>query len=93
MNKAKVFPVTTNVAQPVDLDMFEQLANIIAYQWLALDASSHTSNSLHFFIMDTMKILFVLFIITYVMVLLRAMLCPESVRKKSKTSATSCLTV
>jgi uncharacterized protein len=73
--------------------MFEQLANIIAYQWLGLDASSHTSNSLHFIIMDTTKIFFLLFIITYVMGLLRAIFSPESVCKKSKTSATSCQTV
>ena len=61
--------------------MFDQLANIIAYQWLGLDASSHTGSAVQFFIMDTAKIFFLLFIIIYIMGLLRAMLGPERVRK------------
>ena len=61
--------------------MFEQFANIIAYQWLGLDASSHTGSAVHFFIMDTAKIFFLLFVIIYIMGLLRAMLSPERVRK------------
>jgi len=71
----------TNVAQAKGADMFEQLANIIAYQWLGLDASSQTGSAVQFFIMDTTKIFFLLFIIIYVMGLLRAMLSPERVRK------------
>ena len=61
--------------------MFDQLANIITYQWLGLDASSHTGSAVQFFIMDTAKIFFLLFIIIYIMGLLRAMVSPERVRK------------
>ena len=61
--------------------MFDEFANIITFQWLGLDASSHTGSAVQFFIMDTAKIFFLLFIIIYIMGLLRAMLSPERVRK------------
>ncbi len=61
--------------------MFDEFANIIAFQLLALDVDSHTGNAVHFFIMDTAKIFFLLFIIIYSMGLLRAMLSPERVRE------------
>lgn len=61
--------------------MFDEFANIITFHWLALDVDSHTGNAVHFFIMDTAKIFFLLFIIIYSMGLLRAMLSPERVRE------------
>ncbi|HEY0635828.1 MAG TPA: permease [Gammaproteobacteria bacterium] len=60
--------------------MFEVLANLIVYQWLALDPSSRAAAALHFFIMDTVKIFVLLVAIIYVMGLLRALLSPERVR-------------
>lgn len=45
--------------------MFEKIANIIVYDWLALDASNHWSQALHFFIYDSLKIGFlVIFVIS-----------------------------
>jgi len=61
--------------------MFESFADLLVYQWLGLDAASHTGAAVHFFVMDTTKIFFMLFIIIYIMGLLRAMLSPERVRE------------
>ena len=61
--------------------MFNNLANFIVYDLLGLDSASSTGPALHFFVMDTVKIFFLLFIIIYIMGLLRAMLSPERVRK------------
>jgi uncharacterized membrane protein YraQ (UPF0718 family) len=61
--------------------MFDEFANIITFQWFGLDAGSHIGDAVHFFIMDTAKIFFLLFIIIYSMGLLRAMLSPERVRE------------
>ena len=61
--------------------MFEQLANLIVYQWFGLSADSHAGAALHFFVMDTAKIFVMLVIIIYVMGLLRALLSPEKVRE------------
>ncbi len=60
--------------------MFDAFASLLAYQWLGLDPASHTGAAVHFFIMDTTKIFFLLFIIIYIMGLLRALLSPEKVR-------------
>ena len=61
--------------------MFEAFADLLIYQWLGIDATSHTGAAVHFFVMDTTKIFFMLFIIIYIMGLLRAMLSPERVRE------------
>ena len=61
--------------------MFDEFANIITFQWFGLDVDSHTGSAVHFFIMDTAKMFFLLFIIIYSMGLLRAMLSPERVRE------------
>ena len=60
--------------------MFDAFASLLVYQWLGLDPASHTGDAVHFFIMDTTKIFFFLFIIIYIMGLLRALLSPEKVR-------------
>ncbi len=61
--------------------MFEQFASLLVYQWLGLNPASHLGAALHFFVMDTTKIFFLLFIIIYIMGLLRALLSPERVRE------------
>lgn len=61
--------------------MFDELANLVVYQWLGLNAESHAGAALHFFVMDTTKIFVMLVIIIYVMGLLRALLSPEKVRE------------
>lgn len=60
--------------------MFEKLADLIVYDWLALDLESHIGAALHFFVMDTTKIFIMLIVIIYVMGLFRALLSPEKVR-------------
>jgi len=61
--------------------MFENFASLLVYRWLEIDPASHTGAAVHFFVMDTTKIFFMLFIIIYIMGLLRAMLSPERVRE------------
>ncbi len=61
--------------------MFEAFASLVVYQWFGIDPASHTGAAVHFFVMDTTKIFFLLFIVIYVMGLLRAMLSPERVRE------------
>ena len=74
-----------NAAREASPDMFEQFANIIVYQmawqWPGLDAGSHTAAGLRFFEMAVTKIFFLLFVIIYIMRLLRTMLSPERVRQ------------
>ncbi len=60
--------------------MFETFASLLVYQWSGINPDSHTGAALNFFVMDTTKIFFLLFIIIYIMGLLRAMLSPEKVR-------------
>lgn len=60
--------------------MFDALATLIVYRWLALDPAGHLGAAVHFFVMDTAKIFVLLVIIIYVMGLLRALLSPEKVR-------------
>jgi len=45
-----------------------------------MNIDSHANAALHFFIMDTAKIFFLLFIIIYIMGLLRAMLSVDRLR-------------
>ncbi|HFD79915.1 MAG TPA: permease [Gammaproteobacteria bacterium] len=60
--------------------MFEYLASQLVYRFLGLSPESHAGQALHFFVMDTAKIFFLLFLVIYVMGLLRAILSPEKVR-------------
>ncbi len=61
--------------------MFDALASLIVYRWLALDPATRLADALHFFIEDTSKIFVLLLIIIYVMGMLRALLSPERVRE------------
>ena len=61
--------------------MFDQLASLVVYRWLALSPESHLGAALHFFVMDVAKIFALLVIVIYVMGLLRALLSPERVRE------------
>ncbi len=60
--------------------MFELLANTLVFTWMGLTPDSQAGAALHFFVMDSAKIFFLLIIIIYVMGLLRALLSPEKVR-------------
>ena len=61
--------------------MFDTLASLIVYRWLALDPADRAASALHFFIMDVVKIFLLLAVIIYLMGLLRALLAPERVRE------------
>jgi len=60
--------------------MFEKLADLVTYQLLGMTPGNATAEALHFFVMDSTKIFFMLVVIIYIMGLLRAMLSPERVR-------------
>ncbi|CRI63507.1 Permease [Thiocapsa sp. KS1] len=60
--------------------MFDTLGDLVVYSLLGIDPASHLGAALHFFVMDTTKIFFMLVIIIYLMGLFRALLSPERVR-------------
>ncbi|MBS3803767.1 MAG: permease [Oleiphilaceae bacterium] len=62
------------------LDIFTELASWLAYELLGLDPASKLGTSIHFFIEDTTKILFLLVVMIYVIALLRASMNLERVR-------------
>ena len=47
--------------------MFNAFANLIVYDGFGLSADSHAGAALHFFVMDTVKIIAMLVIIIYIM--------------------------
>jgi len=61
--------------------VFESLADLLVYRGIGLDPASRGGSALHFFVMDTAKIFFMLMLVIYVMGLLRALLSPERVRE------------
>lgn len=62
------------------LEVFTHLADWLAYQLLGLDAATRLGTSVHFFIEDTTKILFLLVVMIYVIALARASMNLERVR-------------
>ena len=60
--------------------MFDELANLIVYQWLGLNPADHLGVAVHFFVMDVTKIFVMLILIIYIMGIFRAMLSPEKVK-------------
>lgn len=60
--------------------MFETLADLIVYRLAGMTPGSATAEALHFFVMDSAKIFFLLAVVIYIMGLLRALLSPERVR-------------
>lgn len=62
------------------LELFTHFADWLAYGVLNLDATSKLGTSIHFFIEDTSKIMFLLVVMIYVIALARAALDLERVR-------------
>jgi len=60
--------------------MFEALADAAAFGLLGLDPSTPAGAAVQFFVMDVAKIFVLLFVVIYVMGLLRAVVAPERVR-------------
>ncbi len=48
-------------------DWIQDVADFVVYQILGIAEGAHAGNSLHFFIYDTLKILLLLFMITFIM--------------------------
>jgi len=61
--------------------MWQQLVDIIVYHWLGLDPSRHIAQALHFFIYDSVKVLFLLMAITFIISFIRTYLPPEKTKK------------
>lgn len=62
------------------LEQFARLADWVTYDALALDRATKLADATHFFIEDTTKIFFLLFVIVFMMAFFRSMLAPEKVR-------------
>jgi len=71
--------------------MFTYLADTVVYDLLNLEANTHFSDSLHFFIMDVSKIFVMLIVVIYIMGWFRSFIAPEKVRNyvrgRSKVTA------
>jgi uncharacterized protein len=61
--------------------MWQRLVDIIVYRWLGLDPAQHFTQALHFFIYDSIKVLFLLSIIIFVISFIRTWLPPEKTKK------------
>jgi len=61
--------------------MFEQIGNWVAFELLSLSIESQLGAAVQFFVMDTLKIFFLLVVIIYLMGLLRAFVSSERVRQ------------
>ncbi|MFZ2968886.1 MAG: permease [Sulfuricurvum sp.] len=61
--------------------MWQESVNILVYEWLQLPHGEKLSDALNFFIYDTVKILFLLIIIIFIVTLLRSYFSTEKVRE------------
>ena len=61
--------------------MWQQLVDMIVYQWLGMDQSGHFAKALHFFIYDSVKVLFLLAVVIFLISLVRTWLPPEKTRR------------
>jgi uncharacterized protein len=62
--------------------MFEWFANFVVYDLIGLEAETAMASALHFFIYDTFKILFLIFIVVSVITLISTFLPSESIKKR-----------
>lgn len=53
----------------------------LIYQWLGMSRESHLTQALHFFIYDSVKVLFLLAVVIFVISMLRTYLPPEKTKK------------
>lgn len=61
--------------------MWQKSVNILVYEWLQLPQGEKLSDALNFFIYDTVKILFLLIVIIFIVTLLRSYFSTEKVRE------------
>jgi len=61
--------------------MWQESVNILVYEWLKMPREEKLSDALNFFIYDTVKILFLLIVIIFIVTLLRSYFSTEKVRE------------
>ncbi|OHD89052.1 permease [Sulfuricurvum sp. RIFCSPLOWO2_12_FULL_43_24] len=61
--------------------MWQESVNILVYEWLKMPQGEKISDALNFFIYDTIKILFLLIVIIFIVTLLRSYFSTEKVRE------------
>jgi uncharacterized membrane protein YraQ (UPF0718 family) len=61
--------------------MWQHFVDIIVYHWLGMDPANHFAQALHFFIYDSVKVLFLLSVIIFIISFIRTWLPPEKTRK------------
>jgi hypothetical protein len=61
--------------------VFNKIADIIVYDWLSLDAQTHLSQSLHFFIYDSIKIGFLVVFVIFLMGIVNSYFPVDKVRE------------
>jgi uncharacterized membrane protein YraQ (UPF0718 family) len=61
--------------------MWQESVNVLVYEWLKMPQGEKLSDALNFFIYDTVKILFLLIVIIFIVTLLRSYFSTEKVRE------------
>jgi uncharacterized protein len=61
--------------------MWQYIVDIIVHQWLGMDSARHLTQALNFFIYDTVKVLFLLSVIIFIISFIRTYLPPEKTKK------------
>ncbi|MDD2781521.1 permease [Sulfuricurvum sp.] len=61
--------------------MWQESVNVLVYEWLKMPQGDKLSDALNFFIYDTVKILFLLIVIIFIVTLLRSYFSTEKVRE------------
>ena len=61
--------------------MWQQIVNYTVYGLMGLSPKSHLGSSVNFFIYDTVKILFMLTVIIFIISIIRSFFPPEKTKK------------
>ncbi len=61
--------------------MWKNLVDLLVFRWLGLDPAQHYAQALHFFIYDSVKVLFLLAAVIFAITVLRTYLPPERTRR------------
>jgi uncharacterized membrane protein YraQ (UPF0718 family) len=61
--------------------MWQQVVDYLVYNLLGLSSGSHLGSAVNFFLYDTVKILFMLVLIIFIIAIIRSFFPPEKTRK------------
>ncbi|MEC9490514.1 MAG: permease [Halanaerobiales bacterium] len=61
--------------------MIDAFADLLVYNWMGLDSATRLGESVHFFFYDTIKIIFLLSIMIFVISIIRSYFPPEKTKK------------